>query len=99
MLRMDIQTTETFDEWINSLADDAARGKIIARIDRMKFGHFGNSKSVGGGVSELRIMGKGPGYRVYYTKRGEEIVILICGGDKSSQKSDIKQAQAIADAL
>lgn len=65
----------------------------------MRIGNFGDSKPVGGGVSELRIGGKGPGYRVYYALRGGEVVILLCAGDKSSQKSDIRQAQAIAAAL
>ena len=96
---MDILTTETFDAWISSLKDDIGRGKIVARIERMRVGNFGDNKSVGGGVSELRIDGKGPGYRVYYAMQGSRIVILLCGGDKSSQKSDIKQAHAIAAAL
>jgi putative addiction module killer protein len=91
----EIQTTETFDEWIADLDDAKARGIIIARIERMRAGNFGDSKSVGQGVSELRI-DYGPGYRVYFTKRNGKTVILLCGGDKSSQKSDINLAREIA---
>ncbi|MFD0322001.1 type II toxin-antitoxin system RelE/ParE family toxin [Lysobacter gummosus] len=91
----EIQTTETFDEWIADLGDAKARGIIIARIERMRAGNFGDSKSVGEGVSELRI-DYGPGYRVYFTKRNGKTVILLCGGDKSSQKSDINLARGIA---
>lgn len=96
---MDIQTTEFFDAWISDLNDEIGVAKIVSRIDRMRFENFGDSKSVGDGVSELRIGGKGPGYRVYYQRTGTKIVILLCGGDKSSQKSDVKQAKAIAAAL
>ncbi|MEO5565878.1 MAG: type II toxin-antitoxin system RelE/ParE family toxin [Luteimonas sp.] len=96
---MVILTTETFDAWIAVLKDESGCGKIVARIERMRVGNFGDSKSVGSGVSELRIGGRGPGYRVYYAMQGEEVVILLCAGDKSSQKSDIKQAQEIAAAL
>lgn len=77
------------------LSDDKGRGIILARIERMRAGLFGDAKPVGAGVSELRI-DYGPGYRVYFTKRGKQVVILLCGGDKSSQRQDIKEATAIA---
>ncbi len=96
---MDIRSTEAFDTWMSELSDEIGRGKIIARIERMRINHFGDHKAVGEGVSELRVGGTGPGYRVYYTRRGERIVILLCGGEKSSQASDIKQAKALAAAL
>ena len=87
--------TEVFSKWLNKLLDRKGRALILSRIARMELGHFGDAKSVGAGVSELRIS-FGPGYRVYFTKRGEEVVILLCGGDKGSQSSDIKKAQEMA---
>jgi putative addiction module killer protein len=68
-----------------------ARTRIIARLDRVENGNFGDVKVVGGGVSEMRI-DHGPGYRLYFTRRGKTVVILLCGSDKSTQASDIKQA-------
>lgn len=94
----EIQTTEVFDEWLDDLDDEKARGIVVARIERVRAGLMGDVKPVGGGVSELRI-DYGPGYRVYLTKRGKQVVILLCGGDKSSQKSDIKEAREIAAVL
>jgi putative addiction module killer protein len=67
---------------------------IAVRIDRLAFGHAGDARPVGGGVSELRI-DHGPGYRVYFTRRGKFLVMLLCGGDKASQRADIKRAQAM----
>jgi putative addiction module killer protein len=72
-----------------------ARARIAKRIDRLAQGNFGDAKSVGGGVSELRF-DFGPGYRVYYTMRGQVVVILLCGGDKGSQQRDIERAMALA---
>lgn len=69
--------------------------RIAKRIDRIALGNFGDAKSVGGGVSELRFT-FGPGYRVYYTRRGDVVVILLCGGDKGSQADDIERAKAMA---
>ena len=80
-----------FDLWINQLKDRRAKAKILVRLDRMTAGNFGDVKSVGGGVSELRIK-EGKGYRVYFGREGNKVVILLCGGDKSTQQSDIKQA-------
>ncbi|MBI2877392.1 MAG: type II toxin-antitoxin system RelE/ParE family toxin [Candidatus Tectomicrobia bacterium] len=81
-----------FSDWLESLKDDQARGNIRARINRVRLGNFGDCKSVGEGVSELRI-DFGPGYRVYFGQEGTKIVILLCGGDKSSQAGDIRKAQ------
>jgi putative addiction module killer protein len=84
-----------FTEWISALRDSAARAKIASRIRRLAFGNFGDVAPVGHGVSELRIH-FGPGYRVYFVQRGSEIVVLLCGGDKRSQKRDIETAQKMA---
>jgi putative addiction module killer protein len=91
----DVRQTETFSRWLNGLADRRARAKIAARIDRLAQGNLGDVASVGEGVSELRIH-FGPGYRVYFAARGRALVILLCGGDKSSQAKDIKTAKQLA---
>ncbi|MDE3233958.1 MAG: type II toxin-antitoxin system RelE/ParE family toxin [Pseudomonadota bacterium] len=90
-----IYTTEVFDAWYQSLKDKQVARRIQARIDRAEEGNFGDHKSVGEGVSEMRI-NHGPGFRVYFTLRGIEIVILLAGGDKSSQAKDIEMAQKLA---
>lgn len=90
-----IYTTEVFDAWYQSLNDKQVARRIQARIDRAEEGNFGDHKSVGEGVSEMRI-NHGPGFRVYFTLRGIEIVILLAGGDKSSQAKDIEMAQKLA---
>lgn len=79
------------DEWLNKLRDKRARSRILLRLERLKLGLFGDWKSVGNGVYELRI-DTGKGYRVYYGKSGDMLVLLLLGGDKSSQSKDIKQA-------
>ena len=84
-----------FKDWICSRKDRIARAIISARIRRISAGNFGDARPVGGGVSELRI-NYGPGYRVYYTTRGQEIIVLLCGGDKSTQNRDIEKAKRIA---
>ncbi len=80
-----------FREWFDSLKDVRAQVKIDVKIGRIRLGNFGDTKSVGKGVYELRIK-FGPGYRVYYGLEGNKIVLLLCAGDKSSQKKDIKKA-------
>jgi len=90
-----IHTTETFDTWFASLTDKQAARRIQVRIDRAEDGNFGDCEPVGEGVSEMRIH-YGPGYRVYFVQRGLEIVILLAGGDKSTQTKDIKSALKIA---
>jgi putative addiction module killer protein len=91
----EVQQTAEFTVWLQELRDIRARARIAARIDRLAFGLMGDVKSVGGSVSELRI-DYGPGYRVYFTRRGGELVILLCGGDKSSQGRDIAKAKEMA---
>lgn len=81
-------------EWLNDL-DHQIAGRIMAYLDRMKTGNFGNSRSVGEGIAELKI-DFGSGYRVYYLRDGVSIVILLCGGDKGSQRRDIDKAQQYA---
>ncbi|WP_109478494.1 type II toxin-antitoxin system RelE/ParE family toxin [Paraburkholderia sp. C35] len=90
-----IRTTEVFDHWFVRIRDLRARVRVQARIDRLAMGNPGDHKSVGGGVQEMRI-DYGPGYRVYYTQRGAVLVVLLCGGDKTSQQADIAEAKALA---
>jgi putative addiction module killer protein len=81
-----------FSIWLANIRDKRARAKILIRLDRVQLGNFGDSKSVGQGVSELRIS-KGKGYRVYYGRKECEIVLLLCGGDKATQQTDIQLAK------
>ena len=90
-----IYTTDVFDRWFAALRDQQAVRRIQARIDRAEDGNFGDVQAIGEGVSEMRIH-CGPGYRVYLTKRGLEIVVLLAGGDNSTQSRDIKQALELA---
>ncbi|MGA2797904.1 MAG: type II toxin-antitoxin system RelE/ParE family toxin [Thermoguttaceae bacterium] len=95
---IEIRQTEVFANWFRALRDRQARARIQVRIDRMQLGLPGDVKSVGGGVSELRI-DYGPGYRVYFMRRGRELIILIAGGDKRTQDRDIKKAIQLAQDL
>ena len=90
-----ILTTDLFDHWFSGLRERRAAMRVQARIDRAEEGNFGDCEPVGEGVSEMRIH-YGPGYRVYFTQRGHELVILLAGGDKSSQTKDIKAALDLA---
>ena len=83
--------TPEFDAWLKALRDPVAKGRVIARIRSAEAGNFGDCRHVGEGVSEMRIH-VGPGYRLYYCRRGEAVYLLLCGGDKSSQQRDIGQA-------
>lgn len=85
----------TFDAWLGNLRDRVGRARILVRIDRLAAGNPGDHKSVGGGLSELRIS-FGPGYRVYYMTKGPLLIVLVAGGDKSTQAADIAKAKAIA---
>ena len=89
-----IQTTH-FSRWLGGLKDHRAKAAIVFRLKQVAAGHWGDVKNVGGGVSELRWH-IGPGYRVYFTRRGEHLVLLLAGGDKSSQTRDIAKAQELA---
>lgn len=95
---VETQQTEDFAGWFGSLRDAVARKRIANRIALLRSGHFGDVKAVGGKVSELRI-DHGPGYRLYFTRRGGTLILLLCGGDKGSQAGDIEKAKAMAAAL
>ena len=88
----------TFLDWLGGLRDRNAQARIAIRIDRIEEGNFGDHRSVGGGVSEIRV-NVGQGYRIYYTIRNSIAVILLCGGDKSSQRRDIRRARQMASEL
>jgi len=92
---LEVRRTTEFIDWLLELRDVAARVRIAKRIDRIAQGDFGDAKSVGDGVSELRFT-FGPGYRVYYTRHGDVVVILLYGGDKASQGGDIERAKTMA---
>ena len=95
---LDIRQTATYSEWFAGLRDRIARTRIDIRIRRLSLGNAGDVKPVGDGVSELRV-DYGPGYRVYFVRKGELYVVLLAGGDKSSQDRDIRQAKALASDL
>jgi len=90
-----IQITEVFDDWFGNLKDRAAKARIQARIDRAEDGNFGDCQPVGEGVSEMRIH-TGPGYRIYFKQVGMEIFVLLAGGNKATQRQDIKAALELA---
>ncbi len=92
---VDVITSSTFDRWLRKLKDRRAAARVLIRIDRLAAGNPGDVKPVGGGLSELRI-DYGPGYRVYYLREGDRLILLLCGGDKSTQSADIAAAQDIA---
>jgi len=90
-----LRQTPQFQKWREGLKDNRARALIASRLDRLAFGHAGDVRPVGQGISELRIH-YGPGYRVYFQRRGDAIIILLCGGDKDSQSRDIETARQLA---
>ena len=95
---IEVRQTNQFSNWLSRLRDRRAKAKITVRIERLAFGNPGDVEPVGNGVSELRVH-YGAGYRVYFVKRGNMLIILLCGGDKSTQSKDIKAAKAIAENL
>ncbi len=95
---LDIRKTGVFTAWLRGLRDKQAKARVIVRIDRLSLGLPGDVKPVGEGVSELRI-DYGPGYRVYFVRRGTELVVLLAGGDKRTQDRDIRVALELARSL
>jgi putative addiction module killer protein len=91
---LELRQTEAFRQWRLRLRDNRARALIASRLDRLAYGHVGDARSVGDGVSELRIH-YGPGYRIYFAKRGSAVILLLCGGDKGSQTRDIRMAKQL----
>ena len=95
---IEVRQTEEFEVWLDSLRDREAKFRIVARIRRLSLGNLGDARSVGGRVSELRI-DHGPGLRIYFRRLGSASVVLLTGGDKSSQRRDIERAQVLARGL
>lgn len=95
-MAIELKQTEAFRKWRMRLKDERARALIASRLDRLAYGHAGDAEPVGQGISELRLH-YGPGYRIYFQKRGSTIIVLLCGGNKSTQANDIKKAQRLAD--
>lgn len=93
--QFEVRITETFEGWLDGLRDHAGRIRISNQLRKLGDGKLGNAKSVGEGVHELR-MDFGPGYRAYFITRGDRLILLLCGGDKSSQKRDIALAKEMA---
>jgi len=89
-----LEKTSEFDKWLKKLNDRKAKAKILLRLQRVETGNLGDVSSVGEGIEEFRIH-YGPGYRIYFRRQGEKIILLLVGGDKSSQESDIKRAKAL----
>ncbi len=93
--RVRVRMTEVYRDWINGLRDRVGRARVQVRVDRLVHGNPGDHRNLARGVSELRV-DVGPGYRVYYTRRGDDWIILLAGGDKTSQAKDLKRAIEIA---
>jgi putative addiction module killer protein len=89
-----LQSTDVFDDWLRALQDRKGRARILARLESVQLGNLGDVKSVGAGVREMRIH-FGPGYRVYFAQKGRIVLLLLCGGDKSTQTRDIAKAQRL----
>lgn len=95
---IEVRLSEVFADWLEGLGDEQAVARITVRLRRLEQGNPGDVKAVGDGISELRIT-YGPGYRLYFTRQGREIVVLLCGGDKSTQRQDIALAKRLAKEL
>lgn len=93
-----IQTTDIFDKWLRNLKDFRAKAKVITRLERAADGNLGDHKAISNGISEIRIT-EGKGYRLYYTIRGNVVIFMLTGGDKSSQQADIRKAFEIKQEL
>lgn len=92
---MRVEQTEVYGDWINALKDRAGRARIQVRVDRLVHGNPGGHRNLTDGISELKI-DFGPGYRVYYTQKGDRLLLLLVGGDKSTQQKDIERAIELA---
>ncbi len=97
-MKYELRSTDHFDRWFETISDKLTRARILNRLDTMTIGHFGDHKAISTGLFELRLF-FGPGYRIYYTIRGREIVLLLVGGDKSTQGKDIKKAKEILEKM
>jgi putative addiction module killer protein len=95
---IEVRQTTRFSTWLAGLKDERARARILKRLDRAAFGNLGDVAPVGAGVSEMRIF-YGPGYRLYFVQRGEALIVLLCGGDKSTQQADIAEARTLAEGI
>lgn len=93
-----LRQTQAFQDWLDELTDRRAQIRIVARLRLAEAGNLGDWKSIGGDVSEMRV-DVGPGYRLYFTRRAQSIIVMLAGGDKTTQKRDIKRAQRIASEL
>lgn len=93
-----IQQTDVFGTWLSDLRDIRAKARVLARLDSARLGNLGDIRTVGGGVSEMRV-DVGAGYRVYFTRRKGVVIILLCGGDKATQAKDIARARRMAGAI
>lgn len=89
-----IRQTEAFSTWLAALSDKQAKARILARLDSVRLGNLGDTKSLGGGIHEFRVH-VGPGYRVYFSQHRRVVLILLCGGDKSTQSRDIARAKRL----
>ena len=94
-MEFEVRQSSTYRDWFDRLRDRQAKAHIDARVRRLSMGNAGDAKSVGSGVSELRV-DHGPGYRVYFIRKGRTIIVLLCGGDKRTQQADIERAIEIA---
>ena len=88
---MDVKSTQIFDKWLENLNDKQGRGIILKHIDRIKLGNLGKVKNICGNIFEKKIY-FGPGYRLYFTNKNDRLIIILCGGDKSTQQEDIEKA-------
>jgi len=93
-----LQSTAVFDDWIRGLTDKKVKARILARLEAVKLGNLGDVKGVGDGIRELRVH-VGPGYRVYFGQSGRTVLLLLCGGDKSTQTRDIAKARQLLTGL
>ncbi len=94
MLVVNLRQTQEFRDWLHRLRDEKGKARIVSRLRRMELGNPGDARSLGGGLNELRI-DFGPGYRVYFVSQGASAVLLLCGGDKDTQRRDIERAREL----